>query len=705
MTEVMDNNCSTLSIQAIEGNKKWNTTTLFYSFAPDEDAARFSDWLSWRGYEGQFNALDNLSSEETQIVAALQRAVDAYSDISLLSILQTPTSSADLIFSGVENLRNPAEPDKSIYGVGTFPGEYLDIHMDPDRLASYLVVSTDVPGNGVVAETGAGSNGLLTAIHELGHCLGLAHPFDTGGETTILPSNSPLDNMKYTVMSYTAPSGAVGVASADEYGWPVTPMALDIAAIQHMYDPSVRFNKSATTYRLLDAATGPLDTNGSDGTVAIGRAYYCIWDNSTRAVDSIVYSGANQVIINLNDATLSGLTPLYDLDWLSTVKASQQYAELSASARTLFSEDTLPGGAFSSILVNGTPQLGGYSIAHGVVIEDARGGSGNDILVGNESDNTLKGGGGEDLLIGAGGDDYLYGGNNVDTLVGGTGLNYYDGGAGNDTFDLSGGGSSYIRFSGATAGVIVDKITNTIHDGQGGIDTVIDPSGGSFSFDLTVFDDTFIGDDRGNYMGTNRGNDTFDGRGGSDTWNGAKAPSGVKVNLSLVENNAEDGFGFIDTVVNVENVNGSAYADEITGNNGNNRLWGNDSGDTLKGLGRNDFLYGGAGEDTLYGGGGRDYLYGGADRDTLYGEAGRDRFVFETEADAQGDWIKDLSVSEGDLVDFTALADGAFEYSTVDLGGGTFRVRVHFIDDATRDFVFKITVFGTVNDISDVVIF
>ena len=55
---------------------------------------------------------------------------------------------------------------------------------------------------------------------------------------------------------------------------------------------------------------------------------------------------------------------------------------------------------------------GGYTIAFGVVIEDARGGSGADRITGNEVDNLLSGNGGNDVIDGGGGNDTaLYSGN------------------------------------------------------------------------------------------------------------------------------------------------------------------------------------------------------------------------------------------------------------------------------------------------------
>ena len=64
-----------------------------------------------------------------------------------------------------------------------------------------------------------------------------------------------------------------------------------------------------------------------------------------------------------------------------------------------------------------------------------------------------------------------------------------------------------------------------------------------------------------------------------------------------------------DTLVTIEHLTGSAYADSLTGDANANTLDG------------------GAGNDILNGGGGNDTLDGGADADSLAGGAGNDTYV------------------------------------------------------------------------------
>ncbi|WP_205903200.1 M10 family metallopeptidase C-terminal domain-containing protein, partial [Pseudomonas viridiflava] len=61
--------------------------------------------------------------------------------------------------------------------------------------------------------------------------------------------------------------------------------------------------------------------------------------------------------------------------------------------------------------------VGNVSIAKGVLVENAVGGSGNDVLVGNAAANDLKGGAGNDIIYGGGGADSLWGGAGADIFV------------------------------------------------------------------------------------------------------------------------------------------------------------------------------------------------------------------------------------------------------------------------------------------------
>jgi hypothetical protein len=99
----------------------------------------------------------------------------------------------------------------------------------------------------------------------------------------------------------------------------------------------------------------------------------------------------------------------------------------------------------------------------------------------------------------------------------------------------------------------------------------------------------------------------FIGGAGSDTVDYSTATAGVKVTL---DNAANDGKGTDNVRSDVENVIGSSFGDNLTGNAASNLFVGGGGNDTIKG---------GAGRDILIGGAGADKLDGEADEDIVAG--------------------------------------------------------------------------------------
>jgi Ca2+-binding RTX toxin-like protein len=78
------------------------------------------------------------------------------------------------------------------------------------------------------------------------------------------------------------------------------------------------------------------------------------------------------------------------------------------------------------------------------------------------------------------------------------------------------------------------------------------------------------------------------------------------VSVDLSAGTASDGQGGVDTLINIQSVNGSPFDDTLTGNAAENLLRGFQGTDTLNGGAGNDVLDGGLGADALDGGGGSD---------------------------------------------------------------------------------------------------
>jgi Ca2+-binding RTX toxin-like protein len=152
--------------------------------------------------------------------------------------------------------------------------------------------------------------------------------------------------------------------------------------------------------------------------------------------------------------------------------------------------------------------------------------------------------------------------------------------------------------------------------GTNGIDNLVGTSGWD-SINGLAGDDALKGGGGADYL---------DGWGGIDS--AVYADSNVGVTVSLATDGGYgrgyDGTAQGDTLVNIENLYGSAFDDALTGDRLGNSLFGLSGDDNLDGGFGNDLLNGGDGEDTLKGGGGADVLYGDIGSDTLKGGGGAD---------------------------------------------------------------------------------
>ncbi len=328
-----------------------------------------------------------------------------------------------------------------------------------------------------------GGFGFVTIMHELLHGMGLAHPHDDGGTSTIMAGvtrefddfgDNNLNQGVYTTMTYnsgflTSPAGG-SPAISGRYGYEVGPMALDIAALQALYGTTAA-KTGNTIYRLPEQNR-------------TGTYWQTIWD--TGGTDEIRYGGIGRVEIDLRAATL---------------------------------EQEDGGGGFLSA-ARGI--AGGFTIAHGVVIENASGGSGDDDIQGNDVANklvgnggddllrgrkgndTLQGGGGDDRLLGAAGNDRLFGNNGKDDLFGGADRDRMGGGNGRDLLDGEGGNDSILGNDGRD--LLFGGSGNDRMNGGGGDDELVGGTG----------DDRIYGGDGDDEITGGAGTDVMTGSSGGD---------------------------------------------------------------------------------------------------------------------------------------------------------------------------------------------
>ena len=278
-------------------------------------------------------------------------------------------------------------------------------------------------------------------------------------------------------------------------------------------------------------------------------------------------------------------------------------------------------------------------------IENVVGSAFNDTITGDSIANRLEGGDGGDRLAGDLGADTLRGDAGADTLIGGAGADALDGGAGADTADYSLSGAAVTIKLWAGAGVggdaqgdVLSKTENLIgsafNDRLIGLfnqNNVFYGGDGADYFDGFAGVDSIYGENGDDRIIGGAGGDLIDGGAGHDLASFGSSQAAINVNLTTLVVSGGDAAG--DTLVGIEGVIGSAYADTLTGNASYN---------TLQANGGADYVDGGAGFDFINGHNGADTLIGGTGNDTLIGGLHDDRFVFRTGDGA--DRINDFGV-------------------------------------------------------------
>ncbi|MDC1035419.1 M10 family metallopeptidase [Alphaproteobacteria bacterium] len=227
-----------------------------------------------------------------------------------------------------------------------------------------------------------GSYWNFTTNHEIGHALGLAHTHHAMSyEGRTYGSDEAYGTvhnaLPYSVMSYAEYVGVeIDTTAHTSFFLPTTLMIDDIAALQHLYGINEQYNSGDNTYTLGSFNSGLL----SSYHLNIDYIYASIWDAGGE--DTFSWSDQSTIAsINLNDGEFSC------------------FGNISGPDDTNLDDSRLSDGD------------GILGIAYNAVIENAKGGSNIDTIVGNEADNKLYGGSGSGVK------DTLTGGDGVDTFI------------------------------------------------------------------------------------------------------------------------------------------------------------------------------------------------------------------------------------------------------------------------------------------------
>jgi len=302
-------------------------------------------------------------------------------------------------------------------------------------------------------------------------------------------------------------------------------------------------------------------------------------------------------------------------------------------------------------------------------IENLLGSSGADIFTGNDDINILIGASGDDILYAGGGEsNHLLGQLGNDRLFSGTGADLLDGGSGAD---------DWADYSGSTEAVTVQINNGGLVDGGYATGDIVKTE----NIEGSAFDDNIVGSSLHNELNGGEGNDFINASSGHDTVNGGSGDdllagsrgsdtidggtngadgdtasysnSDGRVIIDLALGTARGlGHGSGDVLINIENIFGSRFDDDI---------FGDDKDNVLEGFNGVDELFGKSGDDTLIGGGGIDYLNGGTGNDVLTGGGGFDHFLIDV-SDFGQDRITDFT-NNREKIDFRGSG-----LSFIDLG-------------------------------------
>ena len=209
-----------------------------------------------------------------------------------------------------------------------------------------------------------GSYAFNSILHEIGHAVGLKHGQDYDPVWGVVPPEHM--STEWSIMNYNSYIGGDGLYDNAEGSGNQTYMIDDIAALQYLYGANFNTYSGNTVYTW-SPTTGETFIDGvGQGASSANKVYEAIWD------------GGGTDTYNLSNYTTN--LHLSTFDPASGPPFPPPSWPISTSAPGIH---LARGNVANAYLYNDDPRS---------LIENAIGGSGNDILIGNQANNVLTGG-------------------------------------------------------------------------------------------------------------------------------------------------------------------------------------------------------------------------------------------------------------------------------------------------------------------------
>ena len=212
-------------INALLIGTKWTSSMVTYSF-PTYGSTWTTSYGDGEPWSANFSPL--FSSDQ----AAIRTALSSWSAVANLTFVET--SDTDTVVGDMRFAYTTTAAGADAQAWAYRPQD--------SSAAGDVWFSAD--STSYTHEWSEGSYRYETAIHEIGHALGLKHPFSTSSYSGSLLYPS-FDSRSFTIMSYSAVAGDDTTRFSYE---PTTPMVLDIAAIQHLYGANTSTGAGNTSY-------------------------------------------------------------------------------------------------------------------------------------------------------------------------------------------------------------------------------------------------------------------------------------------------------------------------------------------------------------------------------------------------------------------------------------------------------------------------